>query len=323
MQKAPEARPIKPTRRRVLVPLVHSVDHDGGTLFVEQIVPAEAWDAGLTAEQRARDLAAARREFERLTLVLQGHSKWPRWRERGADEFRWLAEQCLRHKGEWLTLLAYQAPVPSVQRRGAGAFQAVLDTIYRRAYPVYLEGEFVQVAPRCLFVEPRANAWRRLALSVLRACGEPRDEWHQAACLALILCPELAKSAVQHGFWLAPPEPGQTDLERQAATMVGAPDTTERAAVRAKRDARRALGYVPPRARTGPKPGSRRPVSRARAEFVQYVVSLRKRGASLEAIAEEAQACALYRNSRRDPLAELNKRVIGRALRANDKTTSS
>jgi hypothetical protein len=305
---------LKRSDRQILLSVTSAVEHDGGVILVEQAVPARAWDAGLTIKERLSQMEVATREFARLSAALQGDPRWSFWRVSGRAEYRWLLERCIEHGGEWLTLVAATAPVSGMRERAANMFRTVIDTVYARAYPVLLHGVFTPAAPVCPFVEPRAHAWRVLARSVLTHASQPLDEWHQAATLGLLLNPDLAAIRVALGFWLGPPADGQTDLERQAGAMVGAPDTTERAAIKAKRDARREQGYKAPRRAPGTKPGSVRRAGQHRHMLEAYFLERSGLGLQPKQIAADANALALYRAWRGDRDARLSAAIVRRWL---------
>jgi len=305
---------LKPSARQMFLSITSAIEHDGGVILVEQAVPARAWDAGLTTKERLSQMEVATREFARLAAALQGDPRWSAWRASGRTEYRWLLERCIEHGGEWLTLVAATAPVSGMRERAANTFRTVIDTVYARAYPVLLHGVFTPAAPVCPFVEPRAHAWRALARSVLTHASQPLDEWHQAATLGLLLNRDLAAISVTLGFWLGPPAEGQTDLERQAGTMVGAPDTTERAAIKAKHDAQREQNFKAPRRAPGPKLGSVHRADTDRRALEAYLVERVGRGVKPKEIAADAQAQELYQTWRGGRHADLSAAIVRRWL---------
>jgi hypothetical protein len=305
--------------RTVRLTVHRTLEHEGESLGVEQTIDAQAWDDGLTDPQRKALSVVAHQEAERLFSNFQGFSDWPARQAEGAAEFRWLLEECLRMGGNKLALLAHTAPVPAVREKAAVVFRSVIDRVFRRAYPVQPAGRLVPVVPDddgYGFIESRAEKWRAMAVRILTECGEPVDDWHQAIALSLLLCPALALQALVPPIWFPPPPIGQTDLEREGAAMVGAPDTAERAAVKAKRHLRKALGYERPSRRPGSKPGTRRPPSSERLEFEEYVRRRADERVSAAMIAEDSEAQRLYRVCRRNRDASLREQTVRRVLRS-------
>lgn len=302
------------------------VQEDGKVLRITQSLPATPWQGGLSKEQLREQMSIAQAKARRLIDVLHQHPDWPRWSAYGNREWRWLLEQCLAQGDRPLVLLAHSVPLPGQRDKAVSIFRDVIDFIFRRSYPVFVLGQLAQEVPSPQdyeFLRPRRRPWRALAKRTLRACGEPLDDWHQAVVLAFLLNPELAPATIIPPFWLPPPVHDQTDLERTQATAVGVPDTTERAAAKAKRDMQRLLGFERPRAKPGPKPGTKSQPAPKRAKLQEYIVKLSQEGVSPQFIVQNARAQHLYRDARDDHAAVLNVHAVRRILRRHREQSRS
>lgn len=286
------------------------------TVFVETLQPVDAWHAGLTPKEERRESVVSRRRFEQLRSLIESHKKWNAWRKRGESEFAWMRHRAYQEGHQWRFLLFNKGPTPELQRRAAWQFNAILDVIFGRAYPLIKDERLTPIRPVCPFIGPRASSLRRFARSVLKALGEPLDEWHQAAALSILLCPHLATILIAPGFWLARPGPNQTDLERQHAAFVGAPTSTERAGVKAKRDLRRRLGFQAPRVTPGPSRGAKYTFSGERRAFTTYVLARKRKGLIAKQIVLDREAQRLYQAAHKnDSTRDLSESVVRYALR--------
>jgi len=226
-----------------------------------------------------------------------------------------MLERAHQEGHQWMALLLNQFPNDELRRRAAWQFNAILDATFERGYPLFKEGRLTPVRPTCSFIGPRAKSLRTFARAVLKKVAAPLDEWHQASALSILLCPHLAPILVSPGFWLERPADGQSDLERQHAAFVGAPNSTERAGVKAKRDLRRHLGFQPPRPTPGPTRGAKYAPSQARVAFTNYVVARQQRGLIAKQIVADGEAQRLYREFHGDSARELTEAAVRYALR--------
>lgn len=304
-------------QRNLHLHITTRVKSGGNTLLVERLLPVNAWHAGLTPEEERRESVVARRRFEQLRSLIESHKKWNTWRKRGRAEFTWMLERARQEGHQWAVLSLNQARDDEVRRRAAWQFNAILDAIYERVYPLFKEGQLTPIRPTCSFIGPRAKSLRTLARAVLEKVAAPLDEWHQASALSILLCPHLAPILVSPGFWLERPADGQSDLERQHAAFVGAPMTTELAGVKAKRDLRREIGFQAPRPSVGPPRGARYRPSSARAFLVRYLTEKRGQGLIAKQIARDAEARRLYAaTNQNNPTRELTESAVRYALRS-------
>ena len=305
-------------QRNLHLHITTRVKSGGNTLLIERLEPVNAWHAGLTPEEQRRESVVSRRRFEQLRSLIESHKKWNAWRKRGRAEFTWMLGRAHKEGHQWLALLLYQATDEEVRRRAAWQFNAILDATFERGYPLFKEGRLTPVRPMCSFIGPRAKRLRSFARAVLEKVGAPLDEWHLASALSILLCPQLAPILVSPGFWLERRADGQSDLERQHAAFVGAPNSTERAGVKAKQDLRRHLGFQPPRPAPGPTRGAKYAPSPARVAFTDYVVARQQRGLIAKQIAADGEAQRLYRELHTDSARELSVSAVRYALRRSN-----
>lgn len=309
-----ERAPDRPTT----VEYHHLIEFDGVLLHVRQSRTADLPTGGLPDHLWAEQARIAVDRARRVVSKVREHPRWPEWENRSGAFWKTILSECFVRQGDLLVLAAYTAPPPDVRRSARIMFIELLDLTLGRAHPVVIDGALAQATPRPEIVEAFADLAPTLAAfaqEVLRASDHPVDDWHQAVVLAELLCPSLAAQVVPPQFWLTPPPPGQTDRERQSATAVSAPDTTERAATAFKRDIRDRAGAVVDRAKPGPRTGSGRKQSRERADFEARVMRLSRDGVSAALICDDAECARLYRLARRDPLATLHPGAIYRVLK--------
>ena len=237
---------------------------------------------------------------------------------RGRRDFEWLKEKCRRGHPRLQSLAAGGCSEAHRERAGL-LFREVISYLYERSMPVVVGGEFKEtVAPLEIygFLDRRQERMKRAAIDALEACGEPVDDWHQAAACALLIAPHLAGWTIPAQVGLGPRPDGQTDIESQAVSAVGTSMQAERHGTSAKRDMQKRLGYERRGRKRGPKPGSKKITSDARMAFDQHVQQRRLDGVAVQMIAEDAEAVRLYQEIYGgDPARRPSEGTIRRAIR--------
>lgn len=247
----------------------------------ESSVGTAIWRAGITKKQLWSEAQYTEQRALRFYRRLHQRLAWAPAEIWGERLFLQLVERA-RNEDWFISALAlWPAAEKDTLACAAYAYARVIDVICERRYVMHDGDELASIAPperlRKLLGDD-ARKCRNAAMNTLRRLGEPVDHWHCETVVARMLCPRLALFAIGMPFWLSEPPPGQTALERQAATAVGSRDITERLAVTMKKDAQRYLGHQTDGERPGPKRGSRKTKSSGRQQLEDYVVARNRFG---------------------------------------------
>lgn len=262
------------------------------------VLRARAWDGGLTGAQLMALFDEAERVQRRLKRTFEKHPDWPQWRAIGEEHFEWMLARARGGHFALFGLRDHQLVDTQLRHPAGLIFRDMINFLYRRAYPVVVGGLVAETtSPDELygFLNERADAIRALARTVLSACSEPEDDWHQAATCAVLLAPHLLRWTVVPQVGLAPPPAGQGNLERAPFIAVGASSDAERMGLTARRHMQGLLGHERRREQPGPHRGSRNRVSAQRAAFETYVGNRSVGGVSVQMITQDAEANRLYR----------------------------
>jgi hypothetical protein len=291
----------------------------GNTIILKhEVVSVEAWNAGLTEAEDRSEAVSSRRAFGQLESKLRSHGDFERWQSWGGREFAWILDQSETLGSLGSTLKQYASPETEDRAKAACEFKAIIDGIFQRRRLLVVNGRVVPVQAFVAFTRPRAERYRAYSRSVLRAVGQPLDDWRQATVLSILFCPGLAPDVIAPGWWLEKKKPGQTDMERQHGTLVGATKGTEIRARKAKRAWQEQNGYQP-ETLSGPARGTRYGRTQKRQGFVDHVCQMSKSGMLPRQIASQATACARYREWK-GAAAELSISAVQRALRLGQLT---
>lgn len=265
----------------------------------ESSVGDDLWRGGLSTEQMWREaLVTEERASDVYDRLSQLPLRWELAHFRGEKVFFHFLEAMPESAGALTDLRRWFHTGIDSLARASYSFTRLIDAVCERRYAVLEQGQLVAVHPPAVFsamVRPSQKTLHDTARELLEAANEPLDDWHREIVIAHLLCPRLALFAIGQPWWLTAPLPGETDLERQAATAVGSVMRVEQHAVRMKLESQKVLGKTARRAKSGPKATTTRRTNPRQEDFERAVMSKRHQGVSAHYVAQNAEIQRLYR----------------------------